>query len=722
MGPVVPSGVRRLLEVLRDAGGRPYLVGGAVRDALLGRRRHKDFDVEVFGLPCPQLKDALARVGRVDAVGEAFTVFKVSGLEGVDGAVDVSLPRRDSKAGPGHRGIAVVGDPDLTVEEAARRRDFTINAVMFDPVRGDVSSIPSAAAPTSTGALLRAVDPATFGEDPLRALRAVQLAARFELTVDPATARLCASMPLAELPAERVFGEIEKLLMKARRPSIGLALLREWGLLAAVAPELVPLIGTPQDPEWHPEGDVWTHTLLAVDQAVPLLDGPRRAARARRHAGRALPRPGQARHHAAAWKAACAPTATRKRARRPTSALLDRWNVHRPARLRRARARSSGWWATTSSPGSSTTTASASPTARSAAWPASASRRCSTAWPAPTAWAAPATSRPSRWSGSSIACASSRWPSGLRRRSCWAGTCSSWAWRPGPEVGRIVRAVYERQLDGAVSTLEEAREEARRMVTEGLETGRRRGGDGRAVSAQRPLVRAKSCRPCWPGRRAWAIAGGASSRRPAWACSRLRTPDADDVVHLYAPEEKGRAIVEALESARQDVPRLAAGGAPAARGDRRRARGRPRRLARAAGGEGRAAGARPRAAEAFAVDDDSALEPGRALPGGRRRRPRPRRPIPWPLSPSRSRAPLQPDAKEIERARLIAMAFAASKGDLDAFWTARKMRSQPAGGKTATQEVAARARGAQMGPLCAGSPEARRPSPASRSSTVIVRR
>jgi tRNA nucleotidyltransferase (CCA-adding enzyme) len=117
VGPVVPSGVRRLLEVLRDAGGRPYLVGGAVRDALLGRPLDtKDVDIEVFGLPLPQLKEALSRVGRVDAVGEAFTVLKVSGLEGVDGAVDVALPRRDSKAGAGHRGIAVIGDPDLTVE------------------------------------------------------------------------------------------------------------------------------------------------------------------------------------------------------------------------------------------------------------------------------------------------------------------------------------------------------------------------------------------------------------------------------------------------------------------------------------------------------------------------------------------------------------------------------------------------------------------------------
>ncbi|PYQ53682.1 MAG: polynucleotide adenylyltransferase, partial [Acidobacteria bacterium] len=192
MGPVVPSGVRRLLGVLRDAGGRPYLVGGAVRDSILGLP-HKDLDIEVFSLALGPLKEALASVGRVDAVGEAFTVFKVSGLEGVEGAV------------------------------------------MFDPF-AEALVDPFGGQRDLAERVLRAVDPAAFGEDPLRALRAVQLAARFELRVEPRTAALCASMPLGELPADRIFGEMQKLLLKARRPSIGMALLREWGLLPAVAP------------------------------------------------------------------------------------------------------------------------------------------------------------------------------------------------------------------------------------------------------------------------------------------------------------------------------------------------------------------------------------------------------------------------------------------------------------------------------------------------------
>jgi tRNA nucleotidyltransferase (CCA-adding enzyme) len=277
----LPGGLKHLLAALRQAGGRPFLVGGAVRDALLALP-FEDWDVEVFGLPVARLEPVLAAHGRVDAVGQAFRVFKLAGVEGVRGALDVSLPRRDSKVGPGHRGIEVSGDPFLPVEEAARRRDFTINALMLDPATEELLD-PWGGRRDLDARLLRAVDAGTFADDPLRALRGVQFAARFELKVDDATARLCAAMPLRELPAERVFGEIEKLLLKARRPSLGLALAREWGMLGVIAPELEPLAATPQDPEWHPEGDVWTHTLQVVDEAAGLLEGlegdrPRRLA------------------------------------------------------------------------------------------------------------------------------------------------------------------------------------------------------------------------------------------------------------------------------------------------------------------------------------------------------------------------------------------------------------------------------------------------------------
>ena len=273
----IPPALARVIDALAARGGRPYVVGGAVRDAALRRPSATDLDLEVHGLPAEDVRDTLARFGPVNAVGEAFTVFKLSGLPGVDGAVDVSLPRRDSKVGPGHRGILATGDPTLSIEDAARRRDFTMNALLYDPLRRELHD-PHGGRRDLEAGILRAVDARSFVEDPLRALRAVQLAARFELAVDPETARLCASMPLVELPAERVFGEIAKLLLRARQPSRGLRLLKEWGMLPAVAPELEPLADTPQEPEWHPEGDVWVHTLQAVDQAARVigdLDMPR---------------------------------------------------------------------------------------------------------------------------------------------------------------------------------------------------------------------------------------------------------------------------------------------------------------------------------------------------------------------------------------------------------------------------------------------------------------
>jgi tRNA nucleotidyltransferase (CCA-adding enzyme) len=190
-------------------------------------------------------------------------VYKVGGL-------DVALPRHESKAGRGHRGFDVTGDPTLSVREAARRRDFTINAIAWDPLTGEYLDPWNGRADLDRR-LLRVVDPATFGDDSLRVLRAVQFAARFDLTLDDTTRRLCRETPLDDLPPERVWGEIEKLLF-ARRPSVGFALAMELGVVARLFPELQALAGCPQEPEWHPEGDVWVHTLQVVDQARLRID------------------------------------------------------------------------------------------------------------------------------------------------------------------------------------------------------------------------------------------------------------------------------------------------------------------------------------------------------------------------------------------------------------------------------------------------------------------
>lgn len=252
-----------IARIVRDAGGRALIVGGWVRDRLLGRDA-KDIDIEVYGLPAERLKGLLASFGSVNTVGESFTVYKVADL-------DVSLPRRESKVGRGHRGFEVTGDPHLSVEEAARRRDFTINAIAWDPLADEYLD-PYDGRADLERRILRVVDPRTFGDDSLRVLRAVQFAARFDCTLDPTTFELCRGIPLDDLPCERIWGEVEKLLRQAARPSIGLSLARDLGIVERLWPELHALIDCPQDPEWHPEGDVWIHTLMVVDGARQRID------------------------------------------------------------------------------------------------------------------------------------------------------------------------------------------------------------------------------------------------------------------------------------------------------------------------------------------------------------------------------------------------------------------------------------------------------------------
>jgi len=253
---------RAIAASVRQAGGRALIVGGWVRDRLMGRDS-KDVDLEVFGLPSPRVRSLLESFGRVEAVGESFQVYKT-------GDVDVSLPRRESKSGRGHRGFEVEGDPEMTFPEAARRRDFTINAIGWDPLADEYLD-PYDGREDLNHRLLRAVDASTFADDSLRALRAVQFAARFEFTLDEPTRQLCRTMALDDLPAERVWGEIEKLLF-APRPSVGLTLALDLGIVARLFPELHALVGCPQEPEWHPEGDVWVHTLQVVDQARKRVD------------------------------------------------------------------------------------------------------------------------------------------------------------------------------------------------------------------------------------------------------------------------------------------------------------------------------------------------------------------------------------------------------------------------------------------------------------------
>lgn len=255
-----------IAEDIKRAGGRAVVVGGFARDVAMRRLGYdlepKDIDLEVHGIDFEKLSALLSNHGEINVVGKQFVVIKL-------GELDVSIPRRDSKIGKGHKGFAVSGDPSMTLEEAARRRDFTINALALNPLTGEIID-PYGGLDDMQHKVLRAVDVKTFAEDPLRVLRAMQFAGRFGFTVDDKTVALCRTIDLSELPRERVGDEWQKLLLKSEKPRIGLEEARRLGVLAKLHPELAALKGLEQDPAYHPEGDVWEHTKLAVDAAVAI--------------------------------------------------------------------------------------------------------------------------------------------------------------------------------------------------------------------------------------------------------------------------------------------------------------------------------------------------------------------------------------------------------------------------------------------------------------------
>jgi tRNA nucleotidyltransferase (CCA-adding enzyme) len=444
---------RAIASVVNAAGGRALVVGGFVRDRLLGRTS-KDLDIEVYGIARSDLASVLAPLGRIEPVGEAFPVYKL-------GSVDVALPRRESKSGRGHRGFAVEGDPWMSVEEAGRRRDFTINAIAWDPLADEYLD-PFGGRDDLARRTLRVVDPVTFPDDSLRVLRALQFAARFDLTLEPASAELCRTLPLDDLPAERVWGEIEKLLLVAERPSAGFALARDLGVIARLLPELSALWDCPQDPEWHPEGDVWTHTLLVIDQA-------------RRRNGDLARGPLAAIMLAAVCHDLGKPATTVHRDGRirspnheaeglaPATRVLDRLNVHaldgfdvrqqvlglvaehlRPSAFYKAR--------DTVTDGAFRRLAMRvdlellARLARADCHGRLGPFDCSAMdWFIERARALGVEHRPPA-------------PILMGRHLLELGI------EPGPRMGEILRAVYERQLDGAIATLDEARAEARRVM------------------------------------------------------------------------------------------------------------------------------------------------------------------------------------------------------------------------------------------------------------------
>ena len=258
MLPLDPT-LDRIVRDLHAAGFRPLIVGGAVRDALLGLEPN-DVDIEVYGITYDQLASFLSRYGRVDLVGRSFGVVKFEGR-------DFSVPRRDSKIGRGHRDFLTTFDPAITPCEAAGRRDFTINSFAYDPVTRDLLDFFNGRQDLKNR-VLRATS-AAFSEDPLRVLRGMQFVCRFNLTLDPATAEVSRSIAdqYSTLARERVAEEFMKWAVKADRPGRILEYLEQTGWLRHF-PEIERLKGVPQDPDWHPEGDVAIHTMHVVNGAA----------------------------------------------------------------------------------------------------------------------------------------------------------------------------------------------------------------------------------------------------------------------------------------------------------------------------------------------------------------------------------------------------------------------------------------------------------------------
>ena len=253
---VEPPSLRELVDAIargvRADAGHCYFVGGCVRDAALGRVA-SEVDLEVHGVDSDRLAALLEALHPCDRVGRAFQVFRFRGLP-----VDVSVPRRE----PAESRAATAGDARAGIEHAAARRDFTINSMAVDVQSGEWLD-PFGGREDLRAGLLRHTSP-RFVDDPLRVLRGMQLAGRFSLRAVPETLAICSQLSSEGLPLDRIFGEWQRLLVDAESPSMGLAFLQAAGWLRD-HPELEALRGCPQDPRWHPEGDVWTHTLACLD-------------------------------------------------------------------------------------------------------------------------------------------------------------------------------------------------------------------------------------------------------------------------------------------------------------------------------------------------------------------------------------------------------------------------------------------------------------------------
>lgn len=254
---------RQIAEAVEKAGGRTYFVGGCVRDKLMDIDS-KDIDIEIHGISVSQLTEILKGFGQPLEKGASFGVMGLSHYD-----LDIAMPRAEKATGKGHRDFDIQVDPFIGPEKAASRRDFTVNALMENVLTGEILDFFDGEKDIEAK-IIRHVSDAHFAEDPLRVFRAAQFAARFNFSIDPSTIALCGKVDLTPLSGERVMGELEKALLKARRPSLFFENLKAMDQLDVWFPEIKATLNCPQDPIHHPEGDVWNHTMQVLDETAKL--------------------------------------------------------------------------------------------------------------------------------------------------------------------------------------------------------------------------------------------------------------------------------------------------------------------------------------------------------------------------------------------------------------------------------------------------------------------
>ena len=255
----------KIAKKVSEKGGRTFFVGGYVRDELL-KIETKDIDIEVHGIDVDCLVDILESLGNVQKIGASFGVFNLKGYD-----IDIAMPRKEISNGRGHRDFEIYVDPFIGYEQAAIRRDFTINSMMKDVLTGEIID-PFCGIEDLKNKKLKHINDISFCEDPLRVFRAAQFASRFKFEIDKETIKLCSSMDVSSLAFERVFEELKKALLKSTEPSIFFTSLKEMKQLSFWFKEVEDLIGIEQSKIHHPEGDVFTHSMMVLDEAAKLKD------------------------------------------------------------------------------------------------------------------------------------------------------------------------------------------------------------------------------------------------------------------------------------------------------------------------------------------------------------------------------------------------------------------------------------------------------------------